>query len=89
MEELRRTLAVPPRKLEEMQQQSSPVSDQREALINYYIELSEWASWTDLANSLYHEGQNEAVATAKAFIKKSPGMYMHIIIASLYYCCIQ
>ena len=69
-----------------MQQQSSTVSDQREALINYYIKFSEYTSWTDLANSLYHEGQDEAVATAKAFIKKNPGMYMHILLHLIIMC---
>ena len=52
-----------------MQQQSSTVAQQEAALIDYYVKFSEWASWTDLANSLYYGSYHEAAATAKSFIK--------------------
>lgn len=73
IEKLKDVLLVRPRKLEETQQQSSTVAQQKEALIDYYIKFSEWASWADLANSLYHGDYHEAAATAKTFIKQTPG----------------
>ena len=73
VKKLKDVLLVRPRKLDEMQQQSSTVAQQKEVLIDYYIKFSEWASWTDLANSLYHFGYHEAAATAKTFIKETPG----------------
>ena len=76
VEKLRQALVVPSRKLGEIQQQSSTVDQQREALINYYIKFSDFASWTDLANSLYDDGHHEAVVTAKTFIKQTPGKYV-------------
>ncbi len=76
VEELRNTLSVPEGKLEEIQQQSSTVAQQRKALINYFIKFTEYASWTDLAISLCHNGHNEAMATAKTFIKRTPGKYV-------------
>ncbi len=76
VEKLKNVLMVSGGKLEEIQQQSSTVDQQREALINYNIKFSEWASWTDLANSLYSGGYHDAVATAKTFIKQTPGKYM-------------
>ncbi len=76
VEELREALVVPPRKLREIQQQSSTVAQQREALIIYHIKFTECASWTDLANSLYLRGHHDAVATAKTFIKQTPGKYV-------------
>ncbi len=76
VEKLRQALVVSPRKLREIQQQSSTVAHQREALIIYHIKFTEFASWTDLANSLYSDGHNEAAATAKTFIKQTPGKYV-------------
>ena len=76
VEELRQALVVPPRKLEDMQQQSSTVAQQRAALINYCAKFTEYASWTDLANSLYKNGHNEAAATTRTFIKQTPGKYV-------------
>ena len=73
---LRQSLVVPPRKLEEIQQQSSTVAQQRETLANYCIRFSEYASWTDLANGLHLWEHHEAVATAKTFIKQTPGKYV-------------
>ncbi len=76
VDELREALVVPPGKLEEIQQQSSTVAHQREALIIYHIKFTEYASWTDLATSLYYDDHNEAAATAKTFIKQTPGKYV-------------
>ena len=77
---LRDVLLVPRSKLMEIQQQSSTVTQEREGLINYFISYSECASWTDLANSLYYYEHHEAVATAKTFIKQTPGKYIHVVV---------
>ncbi len=76
VEKLRDALVVPSRKLREIQEQSSTVAHQREALIIYHIKFTEYASWTDLPNILYYYGHHDAVATAKTFIKQSPGKYV-------------
>ena len=68
-------LLVPPRKIGDIQLQRSTVAQKRKALIDYFIKYSEFASWTELANSLYQRGHYEAMTTAKAFIKQTPGRY--------------
>lgn len=78
VKKLRGALVVSPGKLREIQKQSSTVDQQREALITYFIKFSEFACWTDLTNSLYLWGHHEAVATAKAFIKQTPGKYVQL-----------
>ena len=84
--ELRVALWVPKRKLEEIQKQSSTAAQVREGLINYFIKYSEYASWTDLANSLYEDEHHEAVATAKPFIKQTPGKYIHVVACAVVDC---
>ena len=86
VEELRDALLVPERKLEEIQQQSSTVTQVREGLINYFIKYSEYASWTDLTNSLYEDEHHEAVAAAKTFIKQTPGKYIHVVTCAVVDC---
>ncbi len=76
VDELRQALVVPTRKLREIRHQSSTVAQQKKALIIYHIRFSEYACWTDLANSLYRYGHHDAVATAKTFIKQTPGKYV-------------
>ncbi len=76
VEKLRNSLMVPEGMLREIQQQSSTVVQQREALIKYYLKYSEWASWTDLADILYLLDHHETVVTAKTFIKQTPGKYV-------------
>ncbi len=78
VKKLRQALSVPSRKMREIQQQSSTVAHQREALIIYHIKFTEYASWTDLATNLYNDGHHDAVATAKTFIKQTPGKYMYV-----------
>ena len=83
---LSRALFLPGRKQEEIQKQSSIVAQVREGLINYFIKYSEYASWTDLANSLYEDELHEAVATAKTFIKQTPGKYIHVVTCAVVDC---
>ena len=79
-------LLVPERKLREMQRQNSTVTQVREGLINYFIKYSEYASWTDLANHLYRYEHHKAMATAKAFIKQTPGKYIHVVACAVVDC---
>ena len=72
-------LLVPEEKQEEIEQQSSTVTQVRVGLISYFIKYSEIASWTDLANHLYRYEHHKAVATAKTFIKQTPGKYIHVV----------
>ena len=66
-------LNVAESKREEFKQCSSTTAEYRERLIEYFIKYSPWASWSDLAGSLYYRNQPEAVAAAKTFITQTPG----------------
>ena len=74
-EKLGKALLVPPSKIGDIQLQRSTAAQKRKALIDYFIKYSEFASWTELANSLYQRGHPEAMITAKTFIKQTPGRY--------------
>ena len=73
MEKLVEALRIPPRKWAKIKQKSSTVDQRRDALINYYVKFSDYASWADLANILYLCGHHQALATAKTLIKIAPG----------------
>ena len=63
-------------KREEVYQQSSSATEEREKLIHYFLNYSQYASWSDLASKLYHREHHEALSAAKKFIKKTFGKCM-------------
>ena len=68
-----RVLLVPRSKCEEIHRQSSTAAKERERLIRYYLNYSEYASWGCLAGRLYCTQHHDALSAAKRFIKTEPG----------------
>jgi hypothetical protein len=66
-------LLVPRNKCEEIHRQSSTAAEERERLIHYYLNYSEYASWGDLAGKLYYRQHLDALSAARRFIKTEPG----------------
>ena len=66
-------LLVPGSKCVEIHCQSSTDAEERETLIRYYLNYSPYASWSDLAGTLYHGQHHEALSAARKFIKTEPG----------------
>ena len=79
-DELGDVLDVALSKREEFQQQSSTTADYRQRLIEYFINYSPWASWSDLASILYGWDESEAVEAARIFITQTPGKLLAMII---------
>ena len=71
-----RILLVPVRERDEIRQQSSTASEERERLISYYLNYSEYASWGDLAGRLYRGQHHDALSAARRFIKTEPGEFV-------------
>ena len=66
-------LDVPLSKCHEIHQQSSTAAQEREGLIRYFFNYSEYASWSYLAGRLYWREHHEALSAARRFIKRAPG----------------
>ena len=69
-------LGVPESKCEEIHEQSSTAAEERERLIHYYLNYSEYASWSHLTGSLYSRQHHDALSAARRFIKTEPGEFM-------------
>ena len=74
-------LRVPERKCKEIHQQSSTAAEEREKLILHYLNYAEYASWSDLADSLYFRQHHDALSAVRRFIKTEPGEFMCILVA--------
>ena len=66
-------LRVPSTKRREIRETTSTSAEYREGLINYFIQYSPYATWSDLCGKLYYNEHPEAVAAARKFIKRTPG----------------
>ena len=75
-------LRVPDSILDEIREKISTSADFREGAIEYYIQYSPQATWGELAGKLYRQECHEALATARRFIKRTPGkcacMYIYL-----------
>ena len=71
-------------KCREIHQQSSSAAEERERLIHYYLNYSPYASWSNLAGSLYCGQHDDALSATKKFIKREPGEFMCVI--TMYVC---
>ena len=55
-------------------EKTSTSADFREGVIEYYIQYSPHATWAELAGRLYYWECVEALAAARRFIRRTPGM---------------
>ena len=72
----RLVLSVPRSKCEEIRRRSSTAAEERERLIRYYLNYSEYASWDHLASKLYRGQHHDALSAARRFIKTEPGEFI-------------
>jgi hypothetical protein len=72
----RSVLRAPESKCQEIHWQSSTAVEERERLIHYYLNYSEYASWGHLAGRLYHRQHHDALSAARRFIKTEPGEFV-------------
>ena len=72
-------LDVPSSKQREIREKTSTSAEYREGLINYFIQYSPYATWSDLSGQLYSEECPEAVAAARRFIKRTPGKCVYTL----------
>ena len=56
---------------------------ERSEMINYFIKYSSYASWSLLAGRLYYCEEDEALSTARKFIKATVGKCVYACIHSL------
>ena len=71
-----KVLLVPDNECEEIRRQSSTAAEERERLIRYYLNYSEYASWDRLAGRLYCRQHHDALSAARRFIKTEPGEFV-------------
>ena len=50
--------------------------EQRQQYLKYFINLSPYATWTDLISRLHYEEETRAEALAKAFVKSASGVWV-------------
>ena len=72
-------LRVPSSKCDEIREKISTSAEYREGLINYVIQYSPYATWSDLSGRLYYNECPEAVAAARRFIKRTPGKCVYTL----------
>ena len=72
-------LDVPSSKRFEMREKTSTSAEYREGLINYFIQYSPYATWSDLSGELYFNECPEALAAARRFIKRTPGRCVYTL----------
>ena len=71
-------LEVPYSIVDEIRGRTSTSADFREGVIEYYEQYSPQATWAQLAGKLYYCKNGEALATARKFIKRTPGKCVYI-----------
>ena len=77
--QLERCLNVPYSKQDKIREKTSTSAEYREGLINYFIQYSPYATWSDLSGELYDYECPEAVAAARRFIKRTPGKCVYTL----------
>ena len=72
-------LRMPYSEQREIRKKTSTSAEYREGLINYIIQYSPYATWSDLSERLYRNECPEAVAAARRFIKRTPGKCVYTL----------
>ena len=72
-------LLLPSSIWDKIRQKTSTSADFRAGVIEYYIQYSPYATWAGLAGELYYRDCGEALATARRFIKRTPGKCVYTL----------
>ena len=62
---------------DDIREETSTSADFRERTIEYYVQYSPRATWSQLAGELYGMEYDKALAAARRFIKRTPGKYVY------------
>ena len=71
-------LQVPYSIRDEIREKTSTSADFRDGTIEYYVQYSPRATWTELAGRLYCIKCGKALAADRRFIKRTPGKCVYI-----------
>ena len=76
-------LQIPDSKREEIQQQCTTEKDQREKILQWYLDCSPFADFTDLAGELFFVEEKSALEQVKKYVQRVSGMRYDVCIASV------
>ena len=76
-------LLIPPGKRTEIQEKSKTEGYQRQTLIQWYLDYSPFADFTDLAGMLYSLKETSALDQVKRYVQTVPGMSYNVCISSV------
>ena len=68
---------------DDIKEKTSTSADFREGVIEYYIQYSPRATWTQLAGELYLKECGKALAAARRFIKRTPGKCVYMPLSTV------
>ena len=83
MDYLEACLQIPPSKRSEIQQRSKTEGYQRQTLVQWYLDCSPFADFTDLAGELYSMKETSALDQVKRYVQTVPGMSYIVCISSV------
>ena len=78
-DQLQHCLQVPYTIRDEIRKKTSTSAKYRGRVIEYAINYSPCATWSDLAGELYYWECSEALAIARRFIKRTPGKCVYTL----------
>ena len=76
-------LLIPLSKRREIQQRSKTEGYQRQTLVQWYLDYSPIADFTDLAGMLYSLKETSALDQVKRYVQTVPGMSYNVCISSV------
>ena len=83
VDSLKLCLLIPPSKSMEIQQKIKAEGDQRQTLIQWYLDCSPIADFTGLAGMLYYWEETSALDQVKRYVQTVPGMSYNVCISSV------
>ena len=80
---LKHCLQIPLSRRDEIQQMIKAEGDQRQTLIQWYLDYSPFADFTVLAGELYYWKETSALDQVKRYVQTVPGMSYNVCISSV------
>ena len=83
VDRLKQCLQIPLSERMEIHQKSKTQGDQRPSLVQWYLDYSPFADFTDLAGRLYYWEETSALDQVKRYVQTVPGMRYNVCISSV------
>ena len=80
---LKNCLEISLSKRMEIEQKIKAEGDQRQTLVQWYLDCSPFADFTDLAGRLYYYEETSALDQVKRYVQTVPGMSYNVCISSV------